>query len=155
MNTYTLTDSDTNLSWTRACKRKVNLELEPYRVKSNSESRSQFWLSDYLIILETAEETAKVPDWIYMWRYKTQYSCHYSHWLVAATLYMSKSALLKTFPSSLPPIHARDERLQCAICTYLLSGPLKFPCAHRVCTPCARKLKQDKLVVMSCMHVAS
>ena len=46
----------------------------------------------------------------------------------------------------LSPAHlqTKEERLQCAICEYLLNGPLQFPCGHRVCTPCARKLKQQK-----------
>ena len=42
-----------------------------------------------------------------------------------------------------------DDRFQCAICTYLLNAPLQFPCGHRICTLCARKLKQDKLVRMT------
>ena len=57
---------------------------------------------------------------------------------------MFRSAIGKT----LPLIKTSDERLQCAICTYLLNGPLQFPCGHLVCTPCARKIKQDKYVVM-------
>ena len=44
-------------------------------------------------------------------------------------------------------IKTTNERLQCAVCTYLLNGPLQFPCGHRICTPCARRLKQDKYVV--------
>ena len=54
---------------------------------------------------------------------------------------MSRSVIIKPISS---PIYPSEERLQCAICTYLLNGPLQFPCGHRICTPCARKLKQDK-----------
>ena len=46
-------------------------------------------------------------------------------------------------------IETTNERLQCAVCTYLLNGPLQFPCGHRICTPCARRLKQNKYVVAS------
>jgi len=41
-------------------------------------------------------------------------------------------------------LQTQEERLQCAICEYLLNGPLQFPCGHRVCTPCARQLKQQR-----------
>ena len=37
-----------------------------------------------------------------------------------------------------------DERLQCAVCHYLLRGPLQLPCGHRVCTQCATGLKRQK-----------
>ena len=37
-----------------------------------------------------------------------------------------------------------DNRLQYAICTYLLNASLRLPCVHRICMPCARKQKPDK-----------
>ena len=55
---------------------------------------------------------------------------------------MSSSTVTKTFPALV--LTTADDRLQCAICGYLLNGPLQFPCGHRICTPCARKLKQVK-----------
>ena len=53
---------------------------------------------------------------------------------------MANRVSMKSFPL----IQTDDERLQCTVCTYLLNGPLQFPCGHRICMPCARKLKQDK-----------
>jgi len=37
-----------------------------------------------------------------------------------------------------------DERLQCVRCGFLLNGPLQLQCSHRICTPCAMKLKQQR-----------
>ena len=58
---------------------------------------------------------------------------------------MSRSVVTKNSP---PLIRTKEERLRCVICTYLLNGPLQFPCGHRTCTPCARKLKQERYVGM-------
>ena len=62
----------------------------------------------------------------------------------------------------LAQFHTKEERLQCAVCEYLLSGPLQFPCGHRICTPCARKLKQQRCdlatkecTIHACMHAAN
>ncbi|XP_065897101.1 TNF receptor-associated factor 5-like [Dysidea avara] len=49
--------------------------------------------------------------------------------------------------SSLP---TSEERFQCSVCHYLLSGPLQFPCGHRICTPCARRLKQQGVQIFFC-----
>ena len=52
---------------------------------------------------------------------------------------MNKDAIKK---ASL--ITISDERLQCAICSYLVVGPLQLTCGHRICTSCGRKLKQKR-----------
>ena len=44
-------------------------------------------------------------------------------------------------------VSTSEEKFQCAICQYLLDGPLQFPCGHQICTPCARKLKQRRYVM--------
>ena len=41
-------------------------------------------------------------------------------------------------------IKVTDERLQCAKCSYLVVGPLQLKCGHRICTSCARTLKQQR-----------
>ena len=40
-------------------------------------------------------------------------------------------------------IKVTDERLQCAKCSYLAVGPLQLKCGDRICTSCARILKQQ------------
>ena len=63
------------------------------------------------------------------------------------TIYQQPVMMSKSVTKTSPPlIRTKEERLQCVICTYLLNGPLQLPCGHRICTPCARKLKQDKCV---------
>ena len=55
-------------------------------------------------------------------------------------------------------IKITEERLQCAICSYLVVGPLQFNCGHRICTSCARQLKQERYkrsircYTIRCMH---
>ena len=50
-------------------------------------------------------------------------------------------------------IQIRDERLQCAICIYLAVGPLQFKCGHRICTSCARRLKQQRYVAIAIVAI--
>ena len=45
-------------------------------------------------------------------------------------------------------IEIADERLQCAICTHLVIGPLQVKCSHLICTSCARGLKQQRYECM-------
>ena len=49
-------------------------------------------------------------------------------------------------------IKITEERLQCAICSYLVVGPLQFNCGHRICTSCARQLKQERYERSTLMH---
>jgi len=43
-------------------------------------------------------------------------------------------------------LKVQDERLQCIQCHFLLNRPLQLQCGHRLCTPCAAKLKQQRFV---------
>ncbi|XP_065897121.1 TNF receptor-associated factor 5-like isoform X2 [Dysidea avara] len=49
-----------------------------------------------------------------------------------------------------PQLPTSEDRFQCAVCHTLLNGPLQVPCCHRICTPCGRKLKQQKAQAFFC-----
>ncbi|XP_065897104.1 TNF receptor-associated factor 3-like isoform X2 [Dysidea avara] len=60
---------------------------------------------------------------------------------------MSGNAVTK---SPLVQLKILDERLQCIQCHFLLNGPLQLQCGHRLCTPCAVKLKQQSSQTLFC-----
>ncbi|XP_065897132.1 TNF receptor-associated factor 3-like [Dysidea avara] len=59
----------------------------------------------------------------------------------------ARHAVTKT---SLIQLNTVDERLQCVRCGFLLNGPLQLQCSHRICTPCAMKLKQQSSPTFFC-----